>query len=137
MAGYIVDTDVCIDFLKGLDYSKELLGQLFEEKVFISILSVYELLKGAYTDRQERVVKEFVEAFEVINIDKGIIERGAEFYRKYRKKGITLSDIDCLIMATAKEKDLLIVTRNVRHYPETDLLSEFSKRFILKDRVIR
>ena len=91
------------------------------------MLSVYELSKSAYTDKQRRVIGEFVGALEVIYLDEGIIEKGAEFYRKYRKKGITLSDIDCLIMATAKEKSLLIVTRNVKHYPETDLLSEFSK----------
>ena len=127
MAEYIVDTDVCIDFLRGADYTKDLFQQLFEGDLFISVLSVYELHKGAYTDKQRRVIRDFIGALEVIYLDEGIIEKGAEFYRKYRKKGITLSDIDCLIMATAKEKELLIVTRNVKHYPETNLLSEFSK----------
>ncbi len=127
MAEYIVDTDVCIDFLRGADYTIDLFQQLFEGDLFISVLSVYELHKGAYTDKQRRVIRDFISALEVIYLDEGIIEKGAEFYRKYRKKGITLSDIDCLIMATAKEKELLIVTRNVKHYPETNLLSEFSK----------
>ena len=127
MAEYIVDTDVCIDFLRGADYTKDLFQQLFEGDLFISVLSVYELHKGAYTDKQRRVIRDFISALEVIYLDEGIIEKGAEFYRKYRKKGITLSDIDCLIMATAKEKELLIVTRNVKHYPDTNLLSEFSR----------
>ena len=130
MAGYIIDTDVCIDFLKGIDYTKELFQHLFEDRVFISILSVYELLKGAYTEMHIQTIKKLVESLEVISLDEGIVSRGAEFYRKYRKKGITLSDIDCLIMATAMEKELLIVTRNVKHYPETALLSEFSKKFL-------
>ncbi len=127
MAEYIVDTDVCIDFLRGADYTKDLFQQLFEGDLFISVLSVYELHKGAYTDKQRRVIRDFISALEVIYLDEGIIEKGAEFYRKYRKKGITLSDIDCLIMATAKEKELLIVTRNVKYYPDTNLLSEFSR----------
>ncbi|MEJ5173685.1 MAG: hypothetical protein WHT47_08215, partial [Hydrogenothermaceae bacterium] len=54
----------------------------------------------------------------------------AEFYRNYRKIGITLPDIDCLIMATAKVKNLKIVTRNIKHYPEINLLSEYSKSLI-------
>ena len=127
MAEYIVDTDICIDFLRGAGYTIDLFQQLFEGDLFISVLSVYELHKGAYTDKQRRVIRDFISALEVIYLDEGIIEKGAEFYRKYRKKGITLSDIDCLIMATAKEKELLIVTRNVKHYPETSLLSEFSR----------
>ena len=127
MAEYIVDTDVCIDFLRGTDYTRDLFQQLFERDLFISVLSVYELYKGTHTDKQRRVIQEFIGALKVIYLDEGIVGKGAEFYRKYRKKGITLSDIDCLIMATAKEKGLLIVTRNVKHYPETELLSKFSK----------
>jgi len=33
-------------------------------------------------------------------------------------------------MATAKEKNLKIITRNVKHYPELELLSEFSKNLL-------
>ncbi len=127
MAGYIVDTDVCIDFLKGKEYTKDLFQNLLESEVFISILSVYELFKGAYTDKQRNAINEFLSAFTRLDVGEKIVKVGAEFYRKYRQKGITLGDIDCLIMATAKVYDLRIVTRNVKHYPEKELLSEFSK----------
>ncbi len=50
--------------------------------------------------------------------------------QKPQKKGITLSEIDCLIMATAKDRNLNIVTRNVKHYPEKELLSNFSLKLI-------
>ncbi len=130
MAGYIVDTDVCIDFLKGQDYAKHLFENILKQDVFISILSEYELFKGAFTEKQRAVVKEFVSAITKLNLEDNIIEIGAEFYRKYRLKGITLGDIDCLIMATAYVYKLKIVTRNVKHYPEVNLLSEFSKGLI-------
>ncbi|WP_293448771.1 type II toxin-antitoxin system VapC family toxin [Persephonella sp.] len=128
--GYIIDTDVCIDFLKNKDYAVNLFSKILNEDCYISILTYYELLKGAYTQKQQKIIQDFVRLMEIVNLDERIIKTGAEFYRKYRKKGITLSNIDCLIMATAKEKNLKIVTRNVRHYPEVELLSEFSKKIL-------
>jgi len=128
---FIVDTDFCIDFLKGQEFAVSLIKDLlFSGNASLSILTYYELLKGVYSKKQERAVKDFVEGFEIINIDNDIVEIGAKFYRDYRKKGITLSTIDCLIMATAKKYKLKIITRNVKHYPEKDLLSEFSKNIL-------
>ncbi len=77
--------------------------------------------------KQEKAVKDLVRGFEIININSDIVNIGAKFYREYRKKGITLSTIDCLIMATAKKYGLKIITRNVKHYPDRNLLSDFSK----------
>ena len=128
--GYIIDTDVCIDFLKNKDYAVNLFSEILNEDCCISILTFYELLKGAYTPKQQKIIQDFVRLMEVVNLDESIIRTEAEFYRRYRKKGITLSNVDCLIMATAKEKNLKIVTRNVRHYPEIELLSEFSKKLL-------
>ncbi len=127
MGGYLIDTDVCIDFLRGVDYARDLILRLFEDsEVYISILTRYELLKGTYTKKHMTAVEEFTSSFEILPLKKGIVDVAAGFYRKYRKEGITLADIDCLIMATAKVYELKIVTRNVKHYPEKDLLSKFS-----------
>lgn len=129
--GYIIDTDICIDFLKGQSFAVELFKDVLDnEDYFISILTHYELLKGAYNKKQESAVKRFIDLVDTIGITENIIKTGAELYKKYRKKGITLSDIDCLIMATAKEHNLKIVTRNVKHYPQRELLSDFSLKLI-------
>ncbi len=101
--GYIIDTDVCIDFLKNKDYAVNLFSEILNEDCYISILTYYELLKGAYTQKQQKIIQDFVRLMEIVNLDERIIKTGAEFYRKYKK--ITLSNIDCLIMATAKEKN--------------------------------
>ncbi len=130
---FIIDTDVCIDFLKGQEYAISLITEvLVSESAYLSILTYYELLRGAYTKKQQKAVEDFVSGFEVLNIDKEITNIGAKFYRDYRKKGITLSTVDTLIMATAKKHGLKIITRNVKHYPEKDLLSDFSKKLLEK-----
>jgi len=128
--GYLIDTDICIDFLKEREYAVNLFSEILNEHCHISILTYYELLKGAFSPKEQSIIKNFVKLLGVVNLDENIIKSGAELYRKYRKKGITLSNIDCLIMATAKEKNLKVVTRNVKHYPEVELLSEFSKRLL-------
>ncbi|RLJ70730.1 hypothetical protein BCF55_1012 [Hydrogenivirga caldilitoris] len=131
MAGYLIDTDVCVDFLRGADYARDLILKLFDnEEVYVSILTRYELLKGAFTKKHMSAVEDFLNSFETFFLNRDIVNVAAEFYRKYRKKGVTLADIDCLIMATAKVHELKIVTRNVKHYPEKALLSEFSLNLI-------
>ena len=127
--GYIIDTDVCVDFLKNREFAVELFEKISEKDgYFISILTYYELLKGSYSKKQYKSVEVLASCIEILNLEEKIIKMGAEFCRNYRKRGITLSDIDCLIMATAKEKNLKIITCNVRHYPERNLLSDFSLR---------
>ena len=124
---YIIDTDVCIDFLNSRDFAVKLFEDILRsDNCYISILTHFKLLKGTQNRKQEEIIQEFVSLIDVINLDELIIKTGAEFYRNYRKKGLTLSTVDCLIMATAKEKNLKIITRNVKHYPEKELLSEFS-----------
>lgn len=124
---YIIDTDVCIDFLRGKSKIVQLFSEILEsEEVYISVLTVYELFKGAFTEKAQRAVKEFVSYFETIYINHEIAEVGGKFYREYRKKRITLSTVDCLIMATAKVYGLKIITRNIKHYPESQLISEIS-----------
>ncbi len=124
---YIIDTDVCIDFLNGRDFTVKLFEDILNSNnCYVSILTHYELLKGAQSKNQENTIQEFVNLMDVINLDEGIIKTGAVFYKNYRKKGITLSTVDCLIMATAKEKNLKIITKNVKYYPENEILSGFS-----------
>jgi len=45
---YIIDTDVCIDFLNGKDFAVKLFEEILKDNdCFISILTHFELLKGA------------------------------------------------------------------------------------------
>ncbi len=128
---FIIDTDVCIDFLKGQEFAISIIKNLIiNSNAYLSILTYYELLKGAYSKKQEKIINDFIEGFEIINIDNNIVKIGAKFYQEYRKKGTTLSTVDCLIMATAKKHNLKIITRNVKHYPEINLLSDFSKNLL-------
>lgn len=122
MQTVLVDTDVAIDFLRGAPYSRELLKGLWERNLaYLSVLSVYELGAGL-REKERGDTENFIQAFNLEEIDFRVAWRGGALFRTYRKKGITLTAMDCLIMATALERKHKIASRNTPHYPEKGLL---------------
>jgi predicted nucleic acid-binding protein len=122
MQTVLVDTDVAIDFLRGAPYSKELLKGLWERNLaYLSVLSVYELVAGL-REKERADTEHFIQAFILEAVDYQVARRAGEFFRIYRKKGITLTSVDCLLMATALERKHKIASRNISHFPEKGLL---------------
>lgn len=127
MRTVLVDTDIAIDYLRGLPYASALLLSLWEEgTAYLSILSLYELYAGM-KESEEEATENFIKA---CNVEPVIIEttqKAGELYRRYRGKGITLTSIDCLIGATALLRGHKVATRNKNHYPEKGILFHFSE----------
>jgi hypothetical protein len=122
----LIDTDIAIDFLRGIPYSKELLKGLWEKNLaYLSVLSVYELYAGM-REKEKEDTGNFVQGFNIELVDHDIAIRGGELFRTYRKKGITLTSVDCLLMATALQKKHRIASRNISRYPEKALLFKIS-----------
>lgn len=125
MQTVIIDTDIAIDYLRGISYTKELLFPLWEDNtVYLSILSVYEMYAGMI-DKEKEDTENFINACNIEFITSEIARKGGELYRYYRKKGITLQSIDCLIFATAIIKGHKVATRNINHYPDKEILYSF------------
>lgn len=125
MPAVLIDTDVAIDFLRGVAYAQPLLAGLWGNGyAVISVLTVYELTAGM-RDTEKAVTLNFIDACAVEVVSSEIAFKGGELYRKYRTKGITLTSLDCLIAATALVKGYKVATRNVKHYPEKGILLNF------------
>lgn len=122
MQTVIVDTDIAIDYLRGDQYANELMLSLWDgNTAYLSILSVYELYAGMREDEAEDT-KNFIDACSIEYVDMEITKKAGEIYRRYRKEGITLTSIDCLVNATAVIKGHKIATRNKDHYPDKKIL---------------
>ncbi len=122
MPGVLIDTDIAIDFLRGAAYAQPLLGALWNDgQAIISVLTVYELTAGM-RDAEKVATHNFIEACGVEPVTPEIAITGGELYRKHRAKGVTLTSLDCLIAATASVKGYKVATRNLKHYPEKELL---------------
>ncbi|MEI6703572.1 MAG: type II toxin-antitoxin system VapC family toxin [Deltaproteobacteria bacterium] len=122
MPGVLIDTDVSIDFLRGVQYAQPLLLNLWANgQAVLSVLTVYELMAGM-RESEKVATHNFIEACAIEQVTTDIALKGGELYRNYRAIGITLTSLDCLIAATAEVVGYKVATRNVKHYPEEGIL---------------
>lgn len=122
MQTVLVDTDIAIDYLRGIHYAKELMLSLWDEnRAYLDILSVYELYAGM-RDNEEADTENFINACSIEHVTLEITKKAGEIYRSYRKEGITLTSIDCLVYATALLIGHKIATKNKEHYPDKKIL---------------
>ena len=120
----LIDTDIAIDYLRGEQALLPLIHRLWlERNAALSVLSVYELTAGM-REREQTATMNFIGACRVFDLTPNIAVRGGALYQEYRRQGITLSPLDCLIAATALEKGVQVATRNVKHYPQKGILAD-------------
>lgn len=120
--GMMVDTNVFIRFEKS-GKSIDLSPWEPSEKVYISVVTVSELLIGVHrADTEERRQRRsvFVEAvisgIEVLNFTIECARMHAEIYAELAKKGQLIGAHDLMIAATARYRDLSILTDNVDEF---------------------
>lgn len=122
MSGVLIDTDVAIDFLRGVPYAQPLMAGLWADgDAALSVLTVYELTAGM-RNAEKISTQNFINASVIEAVTVEIAYKGGELYRGYRAKGITLTSLDCLIAATALVRGYKVATRNYKHYPEKGIL---------------
>lgn len=105
----LVDTNILIDHLRGLPQAIRVIERL--EAPAISIVSWMEVMAGVEPDRDE-VTRRFLHRFRRIPVEDDIAEAAA---RVRRERRIKLPD--AVIWATARSRDLELVTRNTRDFP--------------------
>lgn len=122
MQTVLIDTDIAIDFLRGVTAAKDLIIPLWEKNIaFLSLLSVYELYAGMLT-KEQTITDHFIRACRIEPLTMEITQNAANSYQEYRKRGISLTSIDCLIWATAIMNKHKIATRNLKHYPDKNII---------------
>ncbi|MGC9353053.1 MAG: type II toxin-antitoxin system VapC family toxin [Mariniphaga sp.] len=112
--GLLFDTSVWIDFFLGRNSEEVrlLTSYLLDDKpIFTCPVIVQEILQGINSDLQFRKVKESFLALPILTGDPVEAALGAaEFYRKLRKKGITIrKSNDCLIAWYALKNSIEVV----------------------------
>jgi len=115
---YLLDTNICIYYLKGRFGLNKKIEEIGIENCFISEITVAELKFGAEnSERKEynrKIIKEFIPKFTVVPIF-SCIDIFAKEKARLRKKGNVVDDFDLLIGATALANGLTIVTNNPKH----------------------
>jgi len=118
----IVDTDILIDHFHGnadaTAFVREAL--LRGEPMLISIATVSELLAGMRPG-EEQATDALLSPFRIYAADEVVARTAGTFLSRYgRQHRLDLGD--ALIAATARETGSILYSRNLRHYPMTDIL---------------
>lgn len=120
MKKYLLDTNICIHFIKG-QYSirEKILGSGIEN-CFISEITIAELKYGVeksaneYKERNGQAVNNFINSFTIIPIVSCLDVYAIEKVR-LEKSGLIIDDFDLLIGSSAVANDMILVTRNIIH----------------------
>lgn len=111
----LFDTDILIDYLRGLPQAEQALED-DDLNAFASVITVAELYQGVRDGEERTKLDELVEDLVVLEIDTDIAREGGLMRRTYRHSHGSGLD-DCLIGATANHYDLTLKTLNTRHFP--------------------
>jgi predicted nucleic acid-binding protein len=117
----VLDSNVIIDASKGMVSIQEIVSKY--NFLFISIISYIEVLGYQFTNKYEKtLVENIIENIPIVNIDKEIADIAIEYRRKYK---IKLPD--ALILATAKNIQSALLTRNINDFINIDNTIEIIK----------
>jgi len=114
----LFDTDILIDHLLNKSGAAETMLKFKDTQNYCSVITIGEILFGMKADEKNKTYRLINNLLE-INIDKKIVFSAIEI--KNLAKGFNLELYDCIIAATAMEYDLILVTRNAKHYPDKRL----------------
>jgi tRNA(fMet)-specific endonuclease VapC len=116
---YLLDTNICIYFLKGRYGLVEKIERIGFENLFISEITVAELKygveKSANPDKNRPVINELIDKFKQLPIY-GALDIYAKEKARLKKEGNIVDDLDLLIGATAIENNMILVTNNEKHF---------------------
>ena len=120
---FLVDTNVVSELIRPLPYLPLVRRLLSTDPavLFASEITRYELRYGAASHPQSRVVWEKVQR-EILPlpiwlpVDEKVALAAADLRAALRKSGQGIEMPDGILAATASVHDLVLVTRNVRHF---------------------
>jgi predicted nucleic acid-binding protein len=117
MSRFLLDSDIIIRHLRGREEITRILRDLQRFGLpGCSAISVLEVQVGVKRGEEEKT-DQFLGSLEIINVNREIARGAAQLIREYKTKGITVDIPDAIIASTCVLQDLVLVTRNRRHYP--------------------
>ncbi|MGK7897451.1 MAG: type II toxin-antitoxin system VapC family toxin [Xenococcus sp. (in: cyanobacteria)] len=117
---YLLDTDICIYWLKGRKAVRDKINQVGQNEIAICSITVSELYFGAYNSNkieQNLVTAEtFIESLPIVSLSNNTLKNFGQLKAQLRQAGTPVADFDLLIASVAIIEDMILVTNNTRHY---------------------
>ncbi len=118
---YCLDTDIIIEFLRGDNRIYNKIREISRSQpLFITSLSLSELYKGAYLSKnpEEEVkkIKKLLDYLELVTLTEKSAEIFGRIHNELLKMGKITQEFDLLIASISMAYNLILVTRNDKHY---------------------
>ncbi|HVR37959.1 MAG TPA: type II toxin-antitoxin system VapC family toxin [Thermoanaerobaculia bacterium] len=129
---WLTDTNVVSELVRARPNAGVLEWAAAVERISVSVVTVEEIFFGLAWKPNPRIRAWFNDFFadscDVVPITQEIAEHAGILRGELRAKGISRSQADALIAATAQLRGLTLVTRNVRDFAglRIDLLNPFT-----------
>jgi tRNA(fMet)-specific endonuclease VapC len=115
----LIDTNICIYYIKGLFNLNEKFLEVNPDNCFISEITLAELMFGVENsekkEKNQKALDDFLSGVKVIPIFHALSHYAKEKAR-LRKAGTPIDDFDLLIGTSAITHNLVLVTNNTAHF---------------------
>lgn len=118
--GYLLDTNICVFFLRGYLDLDVIIKEKGLENIYISELTVFELRYGAENSdnskKSHKAVDKFINGLSIVPIY-GCVDEYAKTKVYLKKNGTPMHDeIDLIIGATALANNFTLITDNLKDF---------------------
>jgi len=117
---YLIDTDICIYWLKGSESVRRRFESVEPGDLAISPITVAELYYGAHNSSRVKEnlgqSKSFVRQIEILAMNDSVLETFGRIKSDLRRQGTLIPDFDLLIASAALANKVVLVTNNSQHY---------------------
>lgn len=115
----MLDTNICIYYIKGKFGLKEKFRIVKKENLFVSEITLAELKFGVQNSespkKNQATLEDFLTGIQIIPIFNSL-DLYAEEKARLRKTGQTLDDFDLLIGVSSVANKMVLVTNNESHF---------------------
>ena len=117
---YILDTDICIYWLKGNDSIEKKIVQVGFSNICITVITECELFYGAFKSAKKEknlsVIGELKSKINTLHTVEGVSPIYGKLKSELGNKGQTIDDADLLIASIALSNNAILVTNNISHF---------------------
>ncbi len=119
----VADTDLLIDVLRGQQpAASRMSAAIAEGRLATTTVTSFELLGGAATTKESRLVGDLLDALVILPFDEAACRAAAACRRELEPRGRTVGTADYLIAGICISRSLPLVTRNRKHFERMPLL---------------
>ena len=113
----VIDSSIFIEHLRAKNKNQTQLYQIPNDtEIFISTITLYELLMGATTGNKRTDIDNLTHGIPILSFNEEIALKAAEIYHQLRLENKMIEFRDIFIGATCLINDLSLKTLNKKHF---------------------